>query len=558
MKSQHRLKVVSTFFFIQLALAIGFYYEVTLSTDHHVGSITSRLEDELQAAKTFHQDFIKNTLTFIVRSSCIKDVLSEMKEGKLSIAKARQRLYSEISPYYDLIKEKHISLLHFHLPDGTSFLRVHKPELFGENLFQIRPELKRIPSSKSPLFGFSGGKHKHAYRFILPIILSGEFIGSIEAGSSFNQYRASMTRSLAGEYFQILKKEAIETESREGRNNALTSLSFNSRFVYDQMDLPSKENFEHAGHINEKKILELLEKHQDEINDRLSSDQMFNVHSHFSSENFILAFFPEKSFSGEVIAYTIAVVKDSYIPSLVKTYIWIYIILTIILVVSFWIYSYFRTRLINNHRFQQILLDSIPIPVFVRNTKGEYIKCNQAYKQSVGIDFETIRGKTANEVFSEPTALEMIEQDRLSYNQPNQKLSFETEVKKPGEDKTSYYIVHKRSFDDAKGNRSGIIAAAMDVTPLKEQEKKQAELIEQLQQALEEVKTLQGILPVCSHCRKVRDDKGYWQQIEEYLDTHSKIQMSHGICADCLQTHYPEFADNVLDKNDPSKKNNEQ
>ncbi len=62
----------------------------------------------------------------------------------------------------------------------------------------------------------------------------------------------------------------------------------------------------------------------------------------------------------------------------------------------------------------------------------------------------------------------------------------------------------------------------------------------QLQKALDEIKILQGILPLCSYCKNIRDDKGYWNQIEKYICAHSEAEFSHSICPDCMQKHHPE------------------
>lgn len=72
-------------------------------------------------------------------------------------------------------------------------------------------------------------------------------------------------------------------------------------------------------------------------------------------------------------------------------------------------------------------------------------------------------------------------------------------------------------------------------------EKQNADLIRELRQALANVKQLSGLLPICSHCKKIRDDKGYWNQIEVYIDQHSEAKFSHGICQDCAQKYYPDF-----------------
>ncbi len=64
-----------------------------------------------------------------------------------------------------------------------------------------------------------------------------------------------------------------------------------------------------------------------------------------------------------------------------------------------------------------------------------------------------------------------------------------------------------------------------------------------LEAALAKVKLLSGLLPICASCKKIRDDAGYWQQVEVYIKEHSEAEFSHGICPDCLKKLYPEFVD---------------
>jgi len=64
----------------------------------------------------------------------------------------------------------------------------------------------------------------------------------------------------------------------------------------------------------------------------------------------------------------------------------------------------------------------------------------------------------------------------------------------------------------------------------------------QLQKALSEIKVLRGIIPICSHCKQIRDDEGIWKQIEDYFNEHSQASFSHSICPGCIQKLYPEIA----------------
>jgi len=90
--------------------------------------------------------------------------------------------------------------------------------------------------------------------------------------------------------------------------------------------------------------------------------------------------------------------------------------------------------------------------------------------------------------------------------------------------------------------RTELSLAQKEIRLRQEIEGKNKELIRELQQTLSEVKTLRGCLPICSQCKKIRDDKGYWQQIETYMRDHTEAEFSHSICPDCAKKLYPNLA----------------
>ncbi len=73
-------------------------------------------------------------------------------------------------------------------------------------------------------------------------------------------------------------------------------------------------------------------------------------------------------------------------------------------------------------------------------------------------------------------------------------------------------------------------------------------LIADLHKALDEIKTLQGIIPICANCKKIRDEEGAWHQLEAYISEHTDSTFTHGICKDCVRKLYPDFADRVIDR----------
>ncbi|MBN1130294.1 MAG: hypothetical protein JXA71_14980 [Chitinispirillaceae bacterium] len=87
----------------------------------------------------------------------------------------------------------------------------------------------------------------------------------------------------------------------------------------------------------------------------------------------------------------------------------------------------------------------------------------------------------------------------------------------------------------------GAIIASQDITAQKTAEQDRLKLIAKLQQALGELETLRGLLPICACCKKIRDDHGYWNHIESYLRRHTLADFTHTLCPDCVKQFYPDL-----------------
>ncbi len=90
-------------------------------------------------------------------------------------------------------------------------------------------------------------------------------------------------------------------------------------------------------------------------------------------------------------------------------------------------------------------------------------------------------------------------------------------------------------------NGSLLVRSILYAIERKKMEAEREKLVHELTDALAKVKLLSGFLPICCSCKKIRDDKGYWQQIESYISDHSNAEFSHGICPECSKKLYPEL-----------------
>jgi PAS domain S-box-containing protein len=95
---------------------------------------------------------------------------------------------------------------------------------------------------------------------------------------------------------------------------------------------------------------------------------------------------------------------------------------------------------------------------------------------------------------------------------------------------------------DASGKPLRMIGTNWDITERKQAEAKLEKTIQELQSAIEQIRTLKGLVPICAWCKKIRNDKGYWEQVEAYVSRYTEAQFSHGICPECAKKTYSEFS----------------
>lgn len=104
-------------------------------------------------------------------------------------------------------------------------------------------------------------------------------------------------------------------------------------------------------------------------------------------------------------------------------------------------------------------------------------------------------------------------------------------------------------FREPDGKITHYIGIKENITVEKEIQIEREKLIRELQTALHEVKTLSGLLPICACCKSIRNDQGYWNRLETYIEAHSAASFSHSICPACIRKQYPELAAEMgLDK----------
>ena len=194
----------------------------------------------------------------------------------------------------------------------------------------------------------------------------------------------------------------------------------------------------------------------------------------------------------------------------------------------------------------RLLVGNIPDVVWTASNQGNNI--------FVSPNIERICGYTPKEIYRggndllftkiHPCDVEKVKEAYESLFKTKKRLDIEYRIqRKDGE----WIWLYDRAV--ATYEKDGVVYADgvfSDITERKLVEEERARLIIELEDALAKVKTLSGLLPICASCKKIRDDKGYWKQIETYIQEHSDAEFTHGICPECMKRLYPNQYDKYI------------
>lgn len=190
-------------------------------------------------------------------------------------------------------------------------------------------------------------------------------------------------------------------------------------------------------------------------------------------------------------------------------------------------------------QFLAALVESSSDAIYGKNVEGMIVSWNPAAERLFGYSTEEIVSKPSSTLFPKNRRKE-IQEILDKVRQGNTVAELETErLHKNGQ--AIPVAVTVSPIRDAAGEIIGASSIARDITAQKKAEVERQLLIQELMAAAKKVRTLTGLLPICATCKRVRDDKGYWEQVESYVTKHSTVTFTHSICPDCAKDYERHF-----------------
>lgn len=186
-------------------------------------------------------------------------------------------------------------------------------------------------------------------------------------------------------------------------------------------------------------------------------------------------------------------------------------------------------------------LDEVSAHIYMKDSRSRYVYANRPTLELFKCSADEVIGRDDSHFFPPDTAklLRAIDLRVLA----GEKTSEEINVESSGTRRRVYLEVKAPISARSEDEKLWVLGISTDITDRKQNAEEREKLLAKLEKSLDEIKTLHGILPICMHCKGIRDDKGSWNILEKYISEHSEAQFSHGICDKCKKEHYPEMAD---------------
>lgn len=310
MTSKHSLKkisIISVLFFILLEV-------ISYSYTAYVQELAEK-DILLQNNKEFqtHLNFANNYLTDVSKVFYEVEVQNDQETAnilykadrttdKSILAKLRHQLYNKYIATYKLMKEHDVRQFHFHLANGISFLRFHKPEKFGDPLFEVRPALTYVYKTKKAVHCFEEGRIFNGFRNVYPLFKDKTFVGTVEISYSFDALQEKISHVDGSYSFLLMKTDVIKKKVFAQEQSNYEKSEF-SGFAYDKSTLKASKL------MTLKQLMAANGKISSKVKEKLQEAELFSIEFRDkeiqSNSYFVVDFIPLYNLQHENVGYIV-------------------------------------------------------------------------------------------------------------------------------------------------------------------------------------------------------------------------------------------------------------
>ena len=332
-------KHIIVFLLVFVVLNVGLNFFFTQQKENYLSVQTQLLTGQYQTQYKYLKIMSHDIYTMYQDNEQLIELLTQAQTNDLSLRdKIHKKVYKLLKKRYKRLVRMGVKQLHFHLKDNTSFLRMHAPSKYGDDLTKIRETVAYTNKYLKPTEGFEVGKVAHGFRFVYPLFnKKKEHIGSMEVSFSSQQIMNYMNdKFMIKKHFIILKSEVDKKIDKKIRDELYEESAENSNYYVEKG--ANKKN-----ELQELRIVIKKIKQSNDIAAKIAKNEAFSMYGSYNYNAIVATFIPVSSFvDKKMIAYLIIYTESDYIDTLLVEYDYAKFMLGIILLLLF-IFSIYVT-----------------------------------------------------------------------------------------------------------------------------------------------------------------------------------------------------------------------
>lgn len=335
MKSEIAIVEKRWYLFLALILIISgviiVYTYLSINRDkeyrHHSTQQLEIYSSAIEEIRFTYETTAKTFFELAINKPKIQKLMAKAANGNhIQQEQARQELHLELVNTFEMFRQKGLRQLHFHLPKSVSFLRFHRPQLYGDSLQAIRATVDAVATTHKEVSGFEEGRTHNGFRHVFPIFYNKMFVGSVEVSYSFDAIQKILEKTHPAYYQVILSKKVVEgTVFNDEQTNYVESTISKNHYLDNDLDKNSNTKYS-------KNIITTIEnKIAPEAVKLFPNNVPFTLTAEVDGKSYLILFNPLESFSHKKIGYIITYVYDPYLRS-IEEHFWQLIVAPLIII----------------------------------------------------------------------------------------------------------------------------------------------------------------------------------------------------------------------------------
>lgn len=298
----HRIATyIVVFLLLETISCLSFYFHAKKLKSELLLIQNEQVENNYNALIQNYHKFSDALYNKVINKEDVLSLFAQANHAPDSVkAIIRAELYNKLSQAFTIIDNKNYRIFHFHLPNGESFLRFHRPEKFGDNLLNFRYSVELVNSRLEYIEGFEEGRIENSYRFIHPLFYKGKHIGSVETSLAIRDIKEEIGKVFKGKTLFLLRDSIVNIPGFVENSAYYLESSFENYKLYNKGN--------DLGKISESGIdsllcLELNKKLAGKVQSEMSRHKVFTKMVSMKGKKYLLTFLPIRNIKERHVGY---------------------------------------------------------------------------------------------------------------------------------------------------------------------------------------------------------------------------------------------------------------